>query len=210
MNDAEIRNDDICPNCMEPVSAGAAVCPSCGAPMTEGETGEDIQAATGCAVESAKSPDGAENSGKPGSRNEGEKGKKPNVMQNITRGMGVYLIYIAVTNGYRVLSNPASLELEAGTKNYWLALVSNVVYLAAGLLAVWPWIKEYLDKRKRIEDAVAAEKGGVVVDGSAETVEIVGDFDGPAGSDAAASIDLEEIRRAADAELNADAHDETE
>lgn len=202
MNDVEIRNDDICPNCMEPVSAGAAVCPSCGASMTEGETGEEIQAATSCAVESAKSPDGAENSGKSNAGNEGEKGKKPNVMQNITRGMGVYLIYIAVTNGYRVLSNPASLELEVGTKNYWLALVSNVVYLAAGLLAVWPWIKEYLDKRKRIEDAVAAEREGAVVDGSAETIE--------SGAEAAEDAGLDEIRRAADAELNAEVHDETE
>lgn len=200
----EIRNDDICPNCMEPVPAGAAVCPSCGASMTESEAGEEIQVLSGT-PESKKTADGAETAGTTEAQGEGDKTKKPNVMQNITRGMGVYLLYIAITNGYRVISDPASLELEAGTKNYWLALVSNVVYLAAGLLAVWPWIKEYLDKRKRIEEAVAAEQDGVIVDGSAETIE--GDDESAAAEE---TVDLEEIRRAADAELSSEKDDETE
>lgn len=201
MNDVEIRNEEICPNCMEPVPADAAACPFCGASMTESAGSGEIQMMDGV-IEPAQSPDEAETAEKGDAQGADEKGKKPSVMQNITRGMGVYLIYIALTQGYNVIAKPASLELEVGTKNYWLALVSNVIYLAAGLLAVWPWIKEYLDKRKRVEDAIAAEQDGVVVDGNAEEIE--------AEDEAVEEPDLDEIRRAADAELKSDVSDETE
>ena len=83
-------------------------------------------------------------------RADGAKAKKPGMMQNLTRGLGIYLLYFAITNGYKVLSDPKALNLTPGTREYWLSLVSNVIYLAAGLLAVWPWIKEWIEKRKYI------------------------------------------------------------
>ena len=192
--ESETRNDDICPNCMEPVAGGAAVCPCCGASMTESEPAGEIQP-TESASEAINDSGGAEDAGTSGPQGESGGAKKPNVMQNITRGMGVYLIYIAITNGYRVVSDPAALELEIGTKEYWLALVSNVIYLAAGLLAVWPWIREYLDKRKRIEDAA-------VVEGSAVTIEN--------GPESEAGVDPEGDRLADEPEGGAETEERTE
>lgn len=151
-------HDEICPNCMEPVPAGTEICPSCGVKINEfvdTPAADLLSEVKPAAAGEPPSTNGAD----PGEAAGGAKAKKPTMMQNLTRGLGVYLLYFAITNGYKVLSNPKALELTPGTREYWLSLVSNVLYLAAGLLAVWPWIKEWIEKRKRAGEEIAAESG---------------------------------------------------
>lgn len=119
------------------------------------------------------------------------------MMQNLTRGLGIYLLYFAITNGYKVLSDPKALNLTPGTREYWLSLVSNVIYLAAGLLAVWPWIKEWIEKRKRAGEEIAAEAkpASLTIEGTVDPVP----SRAPVLEEEDASLD--EIREAAAAEL---------
>lgn len=189
-------HDEICPNCMEPVPAGVDVCPSCGVKMNEFVDTPAADLLSAAKPAPAIEPP-AKNDAVPGEAPGGAKAKKPGMMQNLTRGLGIYLLYFAITNGYKVLSDPKALNLTPGTREYWLSLVSNVIYLAAGLLAVWPWIKEWIEKRKRAGKEIAAEAkpASLTIEGTVDPVP----SRAPVLEEEDASLD--EIREAAAAEL---------
>lgn len=189
-------HDEICPNCMEPVPAGTEICPSCGVKINEFVDAPAADLLSEVKPAAAGEPP-SKNGADPGEAAGGAKAKKPTMMQNLTRGLGVYLLYFAITNGYKVLSNPKALELTPGTREYWLSLVSNVIYLAAGLLAVWPWIKEWIEKRKRAGEEIAAESGpgSLTIEGTVDPVP----SQAPVLEEEDASLD--EIREAAAADL---------
>lgn len=189
-------HDEICPNCMEPVPAGTEICPSCGVKINEFVDTPAADLLSEVKPAAAREPP-SKNGADPGEAAGGAKAKKPTMMQNLTRGLGVYLLYFAITNGYKVLSNPKALDLTPGTREYWLSLVSNVIYLAAGLLAVWPWIKEWIEKRKRAGEEIVAESGpgSLTIEGTVDPV--------PSRAPDLEEEDagLDEIREAAAAEL---------
>ena len=168
MSETNDRTEEICPNCLDPIPAGMDVCPSCGTRLNEDPDAVQAEPVEGTIVTQPNETAGPETAGAAnGDGKDGE--KKPTMMQNLIRGMGVYLIYTALTNGYRVISTPEALGLERGTREYTLGIVSNVVYLVAGILAVWPWIQEAIAKRKAAAsditiDAIPAETSETELD----------------------------------------------
>lgn len=207
MSETHDRNEEICPNCLDPIPAGVEICPSCG--MNLNEAADAVPAEP---VEGMIMAQPSENAGSAPNETKAEtpkdSGKKPTMMQSLVRGMGVYLIYSALTNGYRVLSNPEALRLERGSREHTLGIVSNLVYLAAGLLAVWPWIQEALAKRRAgsaSETTIDGEASENLSDGENPAFETTVDAetigDEPR-TEAMTSDDLAELRAEADAALS--------
>lgn len=202
MSETNDRIEEICPNCLDPIPAGMDVCPSCGTRLNEDPDAVQAEPVEGTIVTQPNETAGPETAGAAnGDGKDGE--KKPTMMQNLVRGMGVYLIYTALTNGYRVISTPEALGLERGTREYTLGIVSNVVYLVAGLLAVWPWIQEALAKRNGAASDVTIDAA------PAETseTELDPDQDEPTPDEENAEAEIldtdefAELRAKADAEL---------
>lgn len=162
MTTDETQNEnpvELCPNCIEPIPFGATICPHCGEELAIVD-GETVAASSVPAepaevtVETTNEAIGESGAGCPTGGcplSGGQQPEKKNVMSNLVRGMGVYLIYFAITR------TPEVLKFE-NPKEKWLGLTSNIVYLIAGILAVWPWVTEYLEKRKRVDEALKAEE----------------------------------------------------
>ena len=142
---------EICPNCMEPNTAGLANCVYCGMPMHADENTEnpsqELNAnspVAGTTGEGAHvEPDNtAPAKPQPKKQNKG--------FTYAMRGMGLYLIVYAISE------IPRSLKLEK-QQDRTLSLVSNVIYLIAGVMIAWPMLKEYLDKRKKANEEPAID-----------------------------------------------------
>ena len=139
-------NLEICPNCLEPNEKDLANCAYCGMPLRkQAETAGEI-----ISSESTEKPDSDE-SAKPNSPKAPAEEKKPKRgMANVMRGMGIYLIFYAVTE------IPRSLNVE-DPKNRMLAIVSDIIYMVAGVMMAWPLFKDYQKKRKEKKEKESAE-----------------------------------------------------
>lgn len=139
-------NLEICPNCLEPNEKDLANCAYCGMPLRkQAETAGEI-----ISSESTEKPDSDE-SAKPNSPKAPAEEKKPNRgMAYAMRGMGIYLIFYAVTE------IPRSLKVE-DPKNRMLAIVSDIIYMVAGVMMAWPLFKDYQKKRKEKKEKESAE-----------------------------------------------------
>ncbi len=144
------ENLEICPNCMEPNSEGSMNCAYCGKPMQE--TLADQADSLSESEAANRGNDGsAATDGQPADGNTPrKKQEKGGRFYYLMRGMGVYLILTAFTE------IPRSLKIE-DPKNRNLALLSNLIYIIAGGLLVWPLVKDFLDKRKKKREEASAE-----------------------------------------------------
>jgi hypothetical protein len=139
-------NLEICPNCLEPNEKDLANCAYCGMPLRkQAETAGEI-----ISSESTEKPDSDE-SAKPNSPKAPAEEKKPKRgMANVMRGMGIYLIFYAVTE------IPRSLQ-KGDPQERMLAIVSDIIYMVAGVMMAWPLFKDYQKKRKEKKEKESAE-----------------------------------------------------
>jgi len=142
-------NLEICPNCLEPNEKDLANCAYCGMPLKkQTETAGEVLSS-----ESIEKPDSdnSDESAKPNPPKAPAEEKKPNRgMAYAMRGMGIYLIFYAVTE------IPRSLKVE-DPKNRMLAIVSDIIYMVAGVMMAWPLFKDYQKKRKEKKEKESAE-----------------------------------------------------
>ncbi len=133
----------ICPNCMEPVPEGQRICPSCGWDLDK-EPEEKISDPTAGTpvnpVSAVSNPGGKEGSPDEKKREE----KKKNNMSNLMQGLGIYIIYYAISNMV------SARKLAPKEKN--MAFIADLIYLIAGIMLVWPLIKKGIRKLKGIPD----------------------------------------------------------
>ncbi len=148
--DNQINNQEpveICPNCMEPNTAGQTNCAYCGMSLHAGENAENSAQELSADTSAAGTPGEADNTApakpQPKKQNKG--------FTYAMRGMGIYLIVYAISE------IPRSLKLEK-PQDRTLSLVSNVIYLIAGAMIAWPMLKEYLDKRKKAQSGDIEEE----------------------------------------------------
>lgn len=150
---------------MEPNQAGLANCVYCGMPLHADASG--AEAAQDVAAADAEQPgtDGNASTESPSPKTDAPQTKKPN--KNFTyaiRGMGLYLIIYAVSE------MPRSLKIEKQEERT-LSIISNVIYLIAGVMIAWPMIREFLEKRKKkAADQTKTEKLDGEVHDPVETV----------------------------------------
>jgi len=139
-------NLEICPNCLEPNEKDLANCAYCGMPLRkQAETAGEI-----ISSESTEKPDSDE-SAKPNSPKAPAEEKKPKRgMAYVMRGMGIYLIFYAVTE------IPRSLQ-KGDPQERMLAIVSDIIYMVAGGMMAWPLFKDYLKKRQEKKEKESAE-----------------------------------------------------
>lgn len=128
---------------MEPNQAGLANCVYCGMPLHADASG--AEAAQDLAAADAEQPrtNGNASAESPSPKTGAPQTKKLN--KNFTyaiRGMGLYLIISAISE------LPRSLKIEKQEERT-LSIISNVIYLVAGVMIAWPMIKEFLEKRKK-------------------------------------------------------------
>lgn len=145
-------NLEICPNCLEPNEKDLANCAYCGMPLRkQAETaGEIISSDSTDSTEKSVS-DNSDESAKPNPPKAPAEEKKPNRgMAYAMRGMGIYLIFYAVTE------IPRSLKVE-DPKNRMLAIVSDIIYIVAGGMMAWPLFKDYLKKRQEKKEKESAD-----------------------------------------------------
>ncbi len=142
-------NLEICPNCLEPNEKDLANCAYCGMPLRK----QTEIASEALSSESTEKPDSdnSDESAKPNPPKGPAEEKKPNRgMAYAMRGMGIYLIFYAVTE------IPRSLKVE-DPKNRMLAIVSDIIYMVAGVMMAWPLFKDYQKKRKEKKEKESAE-----------------------------------------------------
>ncbi|GEM_PF-929008 len=162
-NNENHDNLEVCPNCLEPNTQDLANCAFCGMPL-RAQIGEDGELTDQPETQQLELSDAAHTEA-PRAQQSPKEEKKKGMWATAKRGIGLYLII------YAVMEFPRALKIES-SRDRTLAIISNLIYIAAGLLMSWPMIKEYLDKRKGKTDANqdAAEDSAAVIDGVSKDV----------------------------------------
>ncbi len=138
-------NLDICPNCLEPNTDNLAVCKYCGMPLHQGadpeaferkETEEELAKNRAEAVPPENKP----------------KKKQESGFRRVMPWLGLYLIYYAITGFFDVKRQIQQALEEGQPVNETLAYLSQVIWLAAGLMMAWPLIKKGYRKLRHLPD----------------------------------------------------------
>ncbi len=192
-------NLDICPNCLEPNTDNLAVCKYCGMPLHQGadpeaferkETEEELAKNRAEAVPPENKP----------------KKKQESGFRRVMPWLGLYLIYYAITGFFDVKRQIQQALEEGQPVNETLAYLSQVIWLAAGLMMAWPLIKKGYRKLRHLPDEdeeTEEETTAETVDNAAadeNTEPVTADAETPEGEPETQSAETDNAEQAADLE----------
>lgn len=153
----EKYNLEVCPNCLEPNEEDLAVCKHCGMPLhPEPEQIEPVEPEALPAEAADDAPAAQEQDKKQ------EKGMFAKAMPYL----GLYVLYVAITQFIEVKNNT---DPAAGDPK--LGYLACGIYMVAGILMVWPALRDWLNKRKKREEPEAVSEAQSAEDAGPESTE---------------------------------------